>query len=103
MTATAIPAAIALSLALCAPLTAAEVSEPAARHVRKPKTSWTLQVGLAHSADDADHHAVSGFQGRFPLIALDRRDKSDRLGGFGLEVGMYPYPAFPASVATGAS
>jgi hypothetical protein len=101
MKATATPAAIALSLALCAPLSAADASEPAVRHVRKPKTSWTLQVGLAHSGDDVDHYAVSGFQARFPLIALDRTDKSDRLGGIGLEVGMYPYPMISRAYVPG--
>ena len=60
--------------------------------VRKPKISWTLQFGLAHSRDDNDHYAVSGFQGRFPIFAFDRARKSDRLGGLGIEVGAYPYP-----------
>lgn len=59
---------------------------------RRPRDSWTLQFGLAHSASDEDHYAVSGFQARFPILALDRRDKSDRLGSIGLEVGGYPYP-----------
>jgi hypothetical protein len=86
---------------LCAPLTAADASEPAVRPVRKAKPSWTLQVGLAHSADDADHYAVSGFQGRFPLIALDRTDKSDRLGGIGLEIGLYPYPVISRAYVPG--
>lgn len=63
-----------------------------ARTVRKPKVSWTLQFGLAHSADDADHYAVSGFQGRFPIFAFDRTRRSDRFGGLGIEVGAYPYP-----------
>ena len=54
--------------------------------------SWTLQFGLAHSDDDDDHYAVSGFQGRFPIFAFDRARKSDRLGGLGIEVGAYPYP-----------
>jgi hypothetical protein len=91
---------IALALALCAPLTA-DASEPAVRRIRKAKPSWTLQVGLAHSSDDADHYAVSGFQGRFPLIALDRTDKSDRLGGIGLEVGLYPYPVISRAYVAG--
>jgi len=60
--------------------------------IRKPKISWTLQFGLAHSGDEADHYAVSGFQGRFPIFAFDRARKSDRLGGLGIEVGAYPYP-----------
>lgn len=92
---------IVLSLVVCVPLAAADASEPAARHVRKAKPSWTLQAGLAHSADDADHYAVSGFQGRFPLIALDRTDKSDRLGGIGLEVGLYPYPVISRAYVPG--
>lgn len=92
---------IALTLALCAPLGAQDASEPPAPRIRKPKPSWTLQVGLAHSGDDADHYAVSGFQGRFPLIALERRDKSDRLGGLGLEVGLYPYPVISRAYVPG--
>ena len=64
----------------------------AVRTVRKPKISWTLQFGLADSADGASHYAVSGFQGRFPLFAFDRKDKSDRFGGLGLEIGAWPYP-----------
>ena len=76
-----------------APETPAPSPAPApARAIRKPKISWTLQFGLAHSADDADHYAVSGFQGRFPIFAFDRRDKSDRFGGLGIEIGAYPYP-----------
>ena len=66
--------------------------EAAAPKIRKPKVSWTLQFGLAHSADDENHYAVSGFQGRFPIFAFDRARKSDRLGGLGIEVGAYPYP-----------
>lgn len=66
--------------------------EAARAPVRKPKVSWTLQFGLAHSADDENHYAVSGFQGRFPIFAFDRARKSDRLGGLGIEVGAYPYP-----------
>jgi hypothetical protein len=69
--------------------------------VRKPKISWTLQVGLAHSRDDVDHYAVSGFQARFPLFALDRERKSDRLGGFGLELGAYPYPVISRAYVPG--
>lgn len=75
---------------------------PATRTIRKPKVSWTLQFGLAHSDDDADHYAVSGFQGRFPLFAFDRRDKSDRFGGLGLEIGAYPYPVTSRAYVPGA-
>jgi hypothetical protein len=58
-------------------------------------------VGLAHSAGDSDHYAVSGFQARFPLFALDRSDKSDRLGSIGLEVGAYPYPVISRAYVAG--
>jgi hypothetical protein len=80
----------------------AEVTMPAAaKPIRKPKDSWTLQIGLAHSADDGDHYAVSGFHARFPLFALDRQDKSDRLGGIGLEIGAYPYPVISRAYVPG--
>ena len=71
------------------------------RTIRKPKISWTLQFGLADSADDADHYAVSGFQGRFPVFAFDRKDKSDRYGGLGIEVGMWPYPVISRAYVPG--
>jgi hypothetical protein len=71
------------------------------RTIRKPKVSWTLQFGLADSADDDDHYAVSGFQGRFPLFAFDRKDKSDRFGGLGLEIGAYPYPVISRAYVPG--
>lgn len=80
----------AFVLLLAASAAAEEAGPP--RTVRKPKISWTLQVGLAHSADDQDHYAVSGIQGRFPVFALDRDTKSDRFGGLGIEVGAWPYP-----------
>jgi hypothetical protein len=89
------------ALLSCVP-TGAPAAETAGRGVRKPKPSWVLQFGLAHSANDADHYAVSGFHGRFPLFALDRADKSDRLGGFGLEVGLYPYPVISRAYLPGA-
>jgi hypothetical protein len=63
--------------------------------------SWTLQFGLSHSADDVNHYAVSGFQGRFPIFAFDRRDKSDRFGGLGLEVGAWPYPVISRAYVPG--
>ena len=69
--------------------------------IRKNKDSWTLQVGLAHSASDQDHYAVSGFHGRFAVFAIDRKDKSDRLGGLGIEVGMYPYPVISRAYVPG--
>jgi hypothetical protein len=96
-----IPRVAALALTLCPALAVADDAEPLTRRVRKPKTSWTLQVGLAHSADDADHYAVSGFHARFPLFALDRLDKSDRLGSIGLEVGAYPYPVISRAYVPG--
>ena len=85
---------LALALADVAPSPAPSPTPPPvpARTIRKPKVSWTLQFGLAHSEDDADHYAVSGFQGRFPIFAFDRARKSDRLGGLGIEIGAYPYP-----------
>jgi hypothetical protein len=96
----AVARALALALAVGAPL-GALAGEPGGRRIRKPKPSWVIQVGLAHSSDDADHWAVSGFQGRFPLFALDRRDKSDRFGGLGLEVGLYPYPVISRAYVPG--
>lgn len=68
--------------------------------VQRPKDSWTLQFGLAHSADGADHYAVSGFHGRLPLFAL-AGDKSDRLGSIGVEIGMYPYPVISRAYVPG--
>lgn len=90
---------IALGLALCGPSAAQDT--PAPSHIRKPTDSWTLQLGLAHSAGDTDHYAVSGFQARFPLFALDRAHKSDRLGSIGLEVGAYPYPVISRAYVAG--
>jgi hypothetical protein len=90
----------ALLLTAWAPLAAEDA--PPGKPLRKTSDSWTLQLGLAHSAGDDDHYAVSGFQARFPLIALDRRDKSDRLGSIGLEVGMYPYPVISRAYVPGA-
>jgi hypothetical protein len=98
---TRLPLALALALAGPAVAAAQSTAEPPAPRVRKPKASWVLQVGLSHSANDGDHYAVSGFHGRFPLLALDRRDKSDRFGGFGLEVGLYPYPVISRAYVPG--
>jgi len=81
---------------------ATPASPPLARSVRKPKMSWTLQFGLAHSADDSNHYAVSGFQGRFPIFAFDRKEKSDRFGGLGIEVGAWPYPVISRAYIPGA-
>ena len=82
-------------------MAAADAPPPPARPVRKPKISWTLQFGLADSADAVDHYAVSGFQGRFPVFAFDRKDKSDRFGGLGIEVGMWPYPVISRAYVPG--
>jgi hypothetical protein len=87
-----VPTIISLSLALGAGSAGAQESASSTRTIRKPRDSWTLQFGLSHSAADDNHYAVSGFQARFPFFALDRADKSDRLGSIGLEVGAYPYP-----------
>jgi hypothetical protein len=92
--------ALAALAALCAsslPASAGE-SRPG---IRKPKDSWTIQVGLSHSEDGEDHYAVSGLQGRLALFALDRRDGSDRLGSLGLELGLYPYPMISRAYVPG--
>jgi hypothetical protein len=89
-------------LMLGVPAGAEDIPPPATRPVRKPRDSWTLQVGLSHSAQDRDHYAVSGFQARFPVFALDRGDKSDRLGSIGAEIGMYPYPVISRAYVPGA-
>jgi hypothetical protein len=92
-------------LSLCLPAIAARSSaddETRTRPpLRKPQQSWTLQVGLAHSAQDRDHYVVSGFSGRWPLFALDRADKSDRLGSIGIEIGAYPYPVISRAYVPG--
>ena len=80
---------------------AAEETPASGKAVRKPRDSWTLQFGLAHSAADDDHYAVSGFQARFPVFTLDRVTKSDRLGSIGLEVGAYPYPVISRAYVPG--
>jgi len=94
-------ATIPLLLASYALVGAEETTPSAARLVRKPKPSWTLQVGLAHSADDGDHYAASGIYGRFPLFALDRQAKSDRFGSLGVEIGAYPYPVISRAYMPG--
>lgn len=86
-------------MALSGPAGAAEASAPPP--IRKPSDSWTLQIGLAHSAGDTDHYAVSGFQARFPFYALDREQKSDRLGSIGVEIGAYPYPVIARAYVPG--
>ena len=90
-----------LLLATSLPVAAQDSPPPAAPPIRKPRDSWTLQVGLADSAGDADHYAVSGFQARFPVFALDREQKSDRRGSIGLEVGMWPYPVISRAYVPG--
>ena len=74
---------------------------PSGKTVRKPRDSWTLQVGLAHSAEDVDHYVASGIYGRWPLYALDRARKSDRLGNIGIEIGAYPYPVISRAYVPG--
>jgi hypothetical protein len=91
--------AIGVVIAIAAASTAEET--PAAKPARRPRDSWTLQVGLAHSAADDNHYAVSGFQARFPIYTLDRATKSDRLGSIGLEVGAYPYPVISRAYVPG--
>jgi hypothetical protein len=98
MTRAAAAVVVALGLAGTRAAAAAEGSAPA---IRKPKPSWVLQVGLSHSGDDHDHYAVSGFHGRFPVFAFDRAQKSDRLGGLGIEVGLYPYPVISRAYVPG--
>lgn len=92
---------VAVLLLTCLMAVAADAPPAPPRTVRKPKLSWTLQFGLADSADDADHYAVSGFHGRFPIFAFDRKDKSDRFGGLGLEVGAWPYPVISRAYVPG--
>jgi hypothetical protein len=89
-----------LGAIVCAPL-AAEDAPSLARTVHKQKPSWILQVGLADSAGDRDHYVVSGFHARWPVFAFDRARKSDRLGGLGIEVGMYPYPVISRAYVPG--
>jgi len=91
-----------LFLIMSVPVAAEDAPPPAAKRLRKPRDSWTLQVGLAHSAQDSDHYAVSGFQARFPVFALDRKEKSERLGSIGVEIGMYPYPVISRAYVPGA-
>jgi hypothetical protein len=88
-----VPAIIALTapLAMAAP-SRGEEGTSSGGTARRPRDSWTLQFGLSHSSSELDHYAVSGFHAWFPLYALDRGTKSDRLGTIGLEVGAYPYP-----------
>ena len=93
--------ALALAVALTAPLSAETPTEPPKPRYRKAKASWVLQVGVSHSASDDDHYVVSGLNGRFPVFAFDRRDKSDRLGGLGIEIGLYPYPVISRAYVPG--
>jgi hypothetical protein len=93
------PAAFVLSLSLGGSVCGQEQENPP--KVRQPNDSWVLQLGLAHSSDDVDHYAVSGFQGRFALLALDRKDESDRLGDLGVEIGLYPYPMISRAYVPG--
>jgi hypothetical protein len=96
-------AGVAIGLCLLAIATQSSAADETRTHkpLRKPKDSWTLQVGLAHSAQDSDHYVVSGIYGRWPLFALDRADKSDRLGSIGIEIGAYPYPVISRAYVPG--
>lgn len=96
-----VPAIIALTLSLAAAVGGAEETTSSGGNVRRPRDSWTLQFGLSHSSSDEDHYAVSGFQARFPIYALDRQTKSDRFGSIGLEVGAYPYPVISRAYVPG--
>jgi hypothetical protein len=87
-------------LASSPPLSAAEGSRTPSP-VRRPKQSWTLQVGLSHSSGDGDHYVASGIYGRFPLFALDRKGKTDSLGSIGVEIGAYPYPVISRAYVPG--
>jgi hypothetical protein len=93
-------ATIGLVLGAAAACTAEE-TPASTKPVRRPRDSWTLQLGLAHSAADDNHWAVSGFQARFVVYTLDRATKSDRLGSIGLEVGAYPYPVISRAYVPG--
>ena len=93
------PVVMSLVLALGIPVSAEQTSS--GQTVRKPKGSWTLLVGLSHSAGDGDHYAASGIYGRWPIFALDRATKSDRLGSIGIEVGAYPYPVISRAYVPG--
>ena len=99
----AVPAIVTMGLAVATAATSVAEETPATgQPARRPRDSWTLQVGLAHSAADEDHYAVSGFQARFPIYTLDRAGKTDRLGSIGLEVGAYPYPVISRAYVPGA-
>ena len=93
------PVVLCLVLAVGTRLSAEQT--PSGPTVRKPKQSWTLQVGLSHSAQDRDHYVASGIYARFPLFALERGSGSDRLGNIGIEIGAYPYPVISRAYVPG--
>src|ERR1043166_4491699 len=95
------PVVLCLVLAVVTRSWADERTSGPAPVVRKPKQSWTLQVGLSHSAGDSDHYVASGIYGRLPLFALDRASGSDRLGNIGIEIGAYPYPVISRAYVPG--
>jgi hypothetical protein len=98
----AVPTIVTIGLVVATAATSMAEETPATgKPARRPRDSWTLQVGLAHSAADDDHYAVSGFQARFPIYTLDRNGKSDRLGSLGLEIGGYPYPVISRAYVPG--
>src|SRR4051812_2028130 len=93
--------AFGLCLLLTAPSSSAGDDAGTPKPVRKPKDSWVLEVGLSHAAGDRDHYVASGIYGRWPIFALDRARKSDRLGSIGIEVGAYPYPVISRAYVPG--
>jgi len=94
-------ARVAVCLVLAVGTRVSAEQMPSGPTIRKPKQSWTLQVGLSHSAADSDHYVASGIYGRFPLFALDRASGSDRLGNIGIEIGAYPYPVISRAYVPG--
>ena len=94
-------ARVAVCLVLAVSVRSWGEETPSGHTIRKPKGSWTLEVGLSHSAQDRDHYAASGIYGRWPIFALDRAGRSDRLGSIGIEIGAYPYPVISRAYVPG--
>src|SRR4029079_10044166 len=90
---------VCLGLAVSAPSWAGET--PSGQIIRKPKQSWTLEVGLAHSTGDRDHYVAYGVYARCRVLALARACKSDRFVNIGLEIGAYPYPVISRAYVPG--
>jgi hypothetical protein len=93
--------AVFVAVALTMGGTATATEAPSGASVHKQKPSWVLQVGLADSSGGGDHYVVSGLHGRWPIFAFDRATRSNRLGGLGIEVGMYPYPVISRAYVPG--